>query len=146
MITSIVIGLLSAAMFVYWFRYATVLVLESSYNEEMAQRLATQNDMAFSSIEESLAIARNGQEMDKVRDLLDRDLNVVLTLLAQCPAVREAGHSLECRILLLDYKLMKGWFAFTRTTKSPKAQSALREMAAIVGYMAAECGEQMSAS
>lgn len=146
MVTSFVIIVLSLAMFVYWFRYSCILILESNWSEEQAQVVAVQNGLSFGSIEESLAQADTAQSMDRVKDLLDRDLDLVLTLLSSCPGVQETGHSLECRILMLDYRLMKAWFAVTRSTAGPRAQAALREMALVVGYMAGECGDQLATS
>jgi len=144
MVTSVVIIILSLAMFVYWFRYSCVLILQSSWSEELAQVVAVQNGLSFGSVEESLARADTAQSMDRVRDLLDRDLERVLGLLSKCPSVQETGRSLECRMLMLDYRLMKAWFALTRTTAGPKAQDALREMALVVGYMAGECGDHLA--
>ncbi|HEU0120869.1 MAG TPA: hypothetical protein VFQ91_10115 [Bryobacteraceae bacterium] len=144
MVTSIVIIILSLAMFVYWFRYSCILILESSWNEEQAQVVAATNELTFGSITESLAAAESVEELDKLKDRLDRDLRLVASLLAKCPEVQEAGHSLECRMLMLDYKLMKAWYALTRSIAGPKAQQALREMAGIVGYMAGECSDHLA--
>jgi|JI102314DRNA_FD_contig_31_4069289_length_519_multi_21_in_0_out_0_1 hypothetical protein len=144
MVTSVVIIILSLAMFVYWFRYSCILILESSWNEDQAQIIAAQNELSFSTIEDALAGAESAQAMDRVRDSLDRDLDRVLALLSNCPSVQEAGQSLECRMLMLDYRLMQAWYAVTRSTASPKAQHALREMALVVGYLAGECGDHLA--
>lgn len=144
MVTSVVIIILSLAMFVYWFRYSCILILESSWNEEQAQVVAAQNKLSIGSITESLAQAVTAEELDKVKDLLDRDLNLVVSLLSKHPEFQEAGHSLECRMLMLDYKLMNAWYALTRTTAGPRAQNALREMAQVVGYIAGEYGEHLA--
>jgi len=146
MVTSVVIIILSLAMFVYWFRYSCILILEASWNEEHSQTVACQNELFFGTVEESLARAESAQAMDRVRDLLDRDLAQVMSLLSACPVVRETGQSLECRMLMLDYQVMKVWYAATRTTAGPKAQQALREMAQVVGYMAGELGGQLATS
>ena len=144
MATSVVIIILSVAMFVYWFRYSCVLILQSNWSEELAQVVAVQNGLCFGSVEESLARADTAQSMDRVKDLLDGDLARVLGLLSNCPGVQETGQSLECRMLMLDYRLMKAWFAVTRSTAGPKAQGALREMALVVGYLAGECGDHLA--
>jgi len=144
MITSVVIIILSVAMFVYWFRYSCILILESSWNEEQAHNLAKENALSFGSVNESLAQVSSVEDMDRVKDRLDRDLDLVISLLAKCPGVQETGHSLECRMLMLDYKLMKGWYAITRSISGPRAQRAVREMALVVGYMAGECGDHLA--
>ena len=103
-----------------------------------------QNKLSIGSLNESLAQAVTTEELDKVKDLLDRDLRLVVSLLSKHPEFQEAGHSLECRMLMLDYKLMNAWYAVSRSTAGPRAQNALREMAQVVGYMAGEYGDQMA--
>ena len=144
MITSIVIIILSLAMFVYWFRCSCILILESSWNEDQAKVMASQHGLSFSKIEDSLAQVDSAQAMDRVKDLLDRDLERVQSLLLNCASVQETGQSLECQILMFDYRLMQAWYAVTRSIANSKAQHALREMALVVGYMAGECGDHMA--
>ena len=144
MITSAVIIILSLAMFVYWFRYSCVLILESGWSEDQAQVVASQNGLNFSSIDDLLARAESEQSRDRVKGLLDRDLELVLSLMSKCPVVQETGQSLECRMLMLDYRLMQTWYAVTRSIAGQKAHQALREMARIIGYMAGECGDHLA--
>jgi len=144
MIISVVIIILSVAMFVYWFRCSCVLILESDWCEEQAQAVAAQNGLAFGSVEESLAQADTAQAMDRIRDLLDRDLVRVQELMSACPSIQQTGGSLESRILMVDYRFMKAWYSVTRSTANPKAQNALREMALVVGYLAGECGDHLA--
>ena len=143
MITTIVIMTLSLAMFVYWFRYSCILILESDWNEEKAREIACQNELAFDSSDALLARSASTVEMDKLRDSLDRDLRAIRNLMSECPGLRETGASLESRMLMVDFQLMKAWYAVTRSMSQPKAQQALRSMSKIVGYMAGEVGDQM---
>lgn len=145
MFSSVVIIILSAAMFAYWFRYSCVLILETSWSEDHAQAVAVQNGLQFGSIEEALSRSDSAEAMDRVRDLLDRDLGRVLGLLAKIPAVQEAGRSLECQMLMADYQCMKVWYSLTRSLSARQAQRALREMALVVGYIAGECGNHSAA-
>lgn len=143
MITTIVIMTLSLAMFVYWFRYSCILILESDWNEEKAREIACQNELAFDSSDALLARSASAVEMDKLRDSLDRDLRAIRNLMSECPGLRETGASLESRMLMVDFQLMKAWYAVTRSMSQPKAQQALRSMSKIVGYIAGELGDQM---
>jgi hypothetical protein len=52
MFTSVVIIILSLAMFVYWFRYSCVLILESNWSEDLAREVALQNGLSFGTVEE----------------------------------------------------------------------------------------------
>lgn len=141
MFTSIIIILLSVAMFAYWFRYSCVLILETSWSEDQAKAVAAQNGLQFGSVENSLAQASSVQALDRVRDLLDQDMERVIGLLERVPSVQVAGRSLECQMLMLDYRLLKAWYSVTRSFAAPKAQQALREMSQVVGYIAGECGD-----
>jgi len=143
MITTIVIMTLSLAMFVYWFRYSCILILESDWNEEKAREFAAQNKLAFDSSDALLARSVSAVELDRLRDSLDRDLRAIRRLTSDCPGLRETGASLESRMLMIDFHLMKAWYAVTRSMSQPKAHQALRSMSKIVGYMAGELGDQM---
>lgn len=144
MITGVVIIILSLAMFVYWFRYSCLLILESDWNEEQANVMAVQSGLAFGAIKESLACAGSAEELDRVKDLLDRDLEIVLSLLSSQPEFRNSGLSLESRMLMLEYQFVKAWFAVTRSIAGPSAQQALRKMAHVVSYIAGECGDHLA--
>lgn len=143
MITTIVIMTLSLAMFVYWFRYSCILILESDWNEEKAREIAAQNELAFDSSDALLTRSVSGFEMDSLRDSLDSDLRVIRRLMAEGPGLRETGASLESRMLMVDFQLMKAWYAVTRPMSQTKAHHALRSMSKIVGYLAGELGDQM---
>jgi hypothetical protein len=53
-----------------------------------------------------------------------------------------AERSLEERILILDYKLMRIWYQLTRTLAPAQARNALSEMAAVVAFLGQRIGEQ----
>lgn len=144
MYVSIVIMTLSSAMFVYWFRYSCALILESDWNEEQARGVATKHELKFQTVENQLAGAISRREMNTVRDLLDRDMRRLAELMAHSPAIMEAGQSLESRMLMVDYQLMKVWYALTRCFAPPAAEVTLRKMTRIVAYMAGEFGDQLS--
>jgi energy-coupling factor transporter ATP-binding protein EcfA2 len=78
MVTSVVIIVLSLAMFVYWFRYSCILILESSWNEELAAVVAKQNELSFGSVEESLAAAESAEDFDRVMASLERIAKVIV--------------------------------------------------------------------
>jgi|LNFM01.1.fsa_nt_gb hypothetical protein len=146
MITSIVIIILSMAMFVYWFRYSCLLILESRLSEEEAKQGGESQDPTVAWLEVQLAHASTPSELDRVRMSLDRDLRVVQNLARSCSELQVAGTSLESRLLMIDYRMMQVWFAATRPFAGPKAQNALREMSRIVGYLAAESGVRLAAA
>lgn len=144
MITSIVIIILSLAMFVYWFRYSCLLILESRFSEEEAKQDNENQAFAAARLEAQLAGAATAAELDRVRQSLDRDLRVVQNLARSCGDLQVGGTSLESRLLMIDYRMMQVWFAATRPFAGPKAQNALREMSQIVSYLASESGVRLA--
>ncbi len=146
MITSLVIIFLSLAMFVYWFRYSCLLILESRWSEEEAKAGAGSQDLSLAQLEVQLAQAVTTIDLDQVRKSLDRDLQMVQTMARNCCELQVGGASLESRLLMIDYRIMKVWFAATRPFAGPKAQNALREMGQIVAYLAAESGTRLVAA
>ncbi len=144
MVASVVIIVLSVAMFVYWFRYSCVLILESDWNEEQARQVAHQNALSFGALEETLTRFDSAQDMDRAKDLLERDLHKLSGLMARCESLQAAGQSMESRLLIVDFQIMRAWYAVTRSSAAPKAQAALREMYRIVAYMAGEFGDHLA--
>lgn len=138
MIASIVIIALTATLLVYWFHYSCVLILESDWNDEQAREIAAQNELIFHKVEDVLTNARSAEEVDRVRDLLDRDLQRVLSMMAG------GERSLESRMLTANFQVAKAWYSATRNVAGPKAHNALRSMSRIVGYLAGEVGDQLA--
>lgn len=146
MITSIVIIILSLAMFAYWFRYSCLLILESRLSEEEAKQGGENQDPTVAWLEVQLTRASTPLELDHVRKSLDRDLRVVQSLARSCGELQVGGATLESRLLMIDYRMMQIWFAVTRPFAGPQAQNALREMSRIVAYLAAESGVRLAAA
>jgi hypothetical protein len=147
MVTSVFILAISVVLFVYWLRYSCVMLLRSAQERAGVPTVA---DPRFnvSSVRESLQT-----EGDSVADLgpleraLDRDYHVV-TYLIQHAADLELA-SVENKLLVLDYKLMRLWSHLTRTFAPKQSRKALLEMAAVlsvlVGQMGAQSQSQMEA-
>lgn len=136
MITSIVIIILSLAMFAYWFRYSCVLILESGLDEG-----AVRTDVEIASVrqlQQQLASVSLPQELEQLKTDLDRGLRDVQAMLLSRSSAQMGGQSLECRMLVLNYRLMGVWYSVTRAIVQTSAKNALQEMSQIVSYLALE--------
>src|SRR5262244_72224 len=130
MIASILILAFSAVLLVYWFRYSCVLLLRSA---------AERNHVPMT--EDRFNI---GMVLDRVRtarDLgaLDRDYHMLTYLLKHAADLELA--SIENRMLILDYKLMRVWYRLTRTIAPGQSRKALAEMASVLGAVARQTGQ-----
>ena len=135
MIASILILTFSAVLLVYWFRYSCVLLLRNA--AERAHQPLT--DERFS-IRLVLEKVHTEQHLDTLERALDRDYHMLTYLLKHAADLELA--SIENRILILDYRLMRLWYRFTRTIAPEQARKALAEMASVLGAVARQTGQQ----
>jgi hypothetical protein len=146
MITSIVIIVVSVALFLYWFRYSCLLILESRFEEDEARPFASPEASAFALLEQRLAAASTPSELKHVRNTLDDDLRLIPSLTRDRQGDLSGIGSLESRLLLIDDRLMQFAFFCFQSFGVPKAPSALREMSRIIGYLATESGVNLAAA
>ena len=78
--------------------------------------------------------------LDKLHSSLDRDYRIISYLLQH--AAKLELESFEERLLVFDYRMMQMWYRATRTAAPEQAREALREMASILGVLAANIGER----
>ena len=134
MLASLLISVISFVLFVYWFRYSCLLVLRSE-----AERLQTiqDNRLGFYSVGEKLGTEPN---LDTLHVSLERDYQLLTYLIHH--AARLGEQSVEDRILMIDYKLMRVWYHLTRAAAPEQARAALLEMAQVVCCLSRKMGEQ----
>jgi hypothetical protein len=135
MIASILIVAFSAVLLVYWFRYSCVLLLRTA-----AERAELPLPDSRFSIGFVLERVRTEANLENLERALDRDYHVLTYLLKHAADLELA--SIENRILILDYKLMRLWYRVTRTIAPAQARKALAEMASVLGAVARQAGQQ----
>ncbi len=128
MLASLLILAFSLALFVYWFRYSCLFLLRQK--REYAS-VAPHQRIDFAEVTERLRIE---SDLDPLHRTLDREYRIITYLLSH--AVGLSTQSIEDRILLLDYELMRAWYHLTRTAAPEQARKALSERAAILGFLA----------
>jgi hypothetical protein len=137
MVETILIFGFSLALFVYWFRYTVLLLI----NEEPAEGNTTViGQLSVLESREALRGKLEGPTLDRVQRALDRDYRMLRYLLDHA-----AGMGLrpfEHYLLLLDYGMMRVWYRLSRTASQHQARRALDEMAAVVTYIAYRMGER----
>lgn len=140
---SILIIVISTALFVYWFRYTCVLMLRTRNPREYAQQVAKVNQLSFVDAREQLsAIQDRNAALDPLHRSLDRDYRVVSYLLRH--AGTQNGQSIEEHMLRLDYQIMRlSYFVVRRFSRASAAQ-ALLERASIIGHLANVMGERVA--
>ncbi len=135
MIVSILIIVFSAVLLVYWFRYSCLLLLRNS----AVHTDAVVPDERFS-IGKVLERVRTEEQLAPLERALDRDYHMLSYLLKHAADLELA--SIENRMLILDYKLMRLCYKLTRVIAPSLSRKALTEMAKVLGAVARQAGHQ----
>jgi hypothetical protein len=129
----------SVVLFVYWFRYSCLLILQN--RTAYGARYVNGASLSFPAVQERLKDNATGVD---VLDGLHRDLSSdyrILCFLLRCSA--ESGvDPVERRMLMLDYWIMQAWYTVARRVAPPQARKALEEMSDIVSYFASSVGRR----
>lgn len=136
MITSIVIVAISAVLFVYWLRFSCVMLLRN-VQERVEVPAASDDRFSFFSV---LARLKTENDLASLERELDRDYHVVTYLIQHASDLELA--SVENKLLVLDYKLMRAWSRITRTFAPAQSRRALHEMATVLSALVGQMGEQ----
>jgi hypothetical protein len=137
MLAGILIIAFSLALLIYWFRYSCILILRSQAAEAVPVSDAADVRFSFWQVQESL---KREDELDPLRIALDRDYRVLTYLIEHAAGLELA--TLEDRLLMLDYWMMRRVYRLTRTLAPRQARQALVEMATVLGILVYHLGEQ----
>ena len=131
-----IITLSSVAMFGYWFRYVCLMILSTKTAQDYARQVAEANQLGFLGVR--AALQSNAADLDRLRDVLDRDYEVLSRLLKHA-SLEQSG--MEKRMLETNYKVMHAWFGVCSRFSPSAAARALDEMSQIVAHFANVMGE-----
>ena len=136
MITSVFIIAISVILFVYWLRYSCVMLLRSAQERgEMAKSADERFNVAA-----VLERLKTEGDLDPLEQALERDYHVVTYLIEHAADLELA--SIENKLLVLDYKLMRVWSRVTRTVAPQQSRKALSEMASVLSVLVGQMGDQ----
>ena len=136
MVTSVFIIAISVVLFVYWLRYSCVILLRSAQQRAEMPTVADERFSAFSVLER----LKTEADLAPLERALERDY-YVLTYLIEHAADLELA-SIENKLLVLDYKLMRLWSRLTRTVAPQQSRKALSEMASVLTVLVGQVCQQ----
>ena len=135
MLASILIIAVSSALFVYWFRYTCLLLLAHRGNASDALKVASTIRLSFPGVQEAIQAQQPAWALDCLHASLEQDYQILTDLLHQT----SESESIQRRILTIDYKVMRLWYRFARTSPNLlRANKAIEEMSSILSFFAAE--------
>jgi hypothetical protein len=132
MVETILILAFSLALFLYWFRYTVLLLLNEE--ERAVAHTTVIGQLSVLQTREALRHAPEDLALDPLRRALDKDYRMLRYLLDHAAGM--GLRPLEHYLLILDYRIMTAWYGLTRK------RSALEEMAGILSYIAYKMGER----
>jgi hypothetical protein len=136
MITSAFIIAISVILFVYWLRYSCVMLLRSAQERGEMAKTADER-FSVAAVQERL---KTEGDLDPLEQALERDYHVVTYLIEHAADLELA--SIENKLLVLDYKLMRTWSRVTRTLAPQQSRKALCEMASVLSVLVGQMGDQ----
>ena len=137
MLSISVIIFFSIVLFIYWFRYSCLLILQD--RGAYAAPLSSGAGLSFPAVQQKLKDGENGVKMlDQLRNDLSNDYRILCFLLRCTPGT--GVDPIERRMLMLDYWIMQAWYSVARRIAPPQARNAIQEMSNIVSYFAYSVG------
>jgi hypothetical protein len=134
MLTSILIIAVSLVLLVYWFRYTCILLVRNSADQSPAE---VSSRFSFVEVQARL---RSGEALDPLQIALQKDYDLLVYLLEH--AVGLEMRSIEDRLLVWDYRVMRAFYRMTKIAAPQHARNALTEMAAVIAILAGKIGER----
>ncbi len=144
-LATVVIIASSMLLFGYWFRYTCLLILSARPTRDYASEVALANRLSVLEVQSRLR-QMVPSDLDRLRDLLDRDYAVIRYLLKHAVRPANASSLLEMSMLAIDYRLMGAWYGAVRRVSAPIGCRALEEMSQVVAHFANAMGERVAAT
>jgi len=138
MVESILIIAFALALFVYWFRYTVLLLLNE---ESEAENRTVIDQLSLPATQQLLRDAAEGLPLDPLHEALEKDYRVLAYLLDHAAAF--TLRPIERLLLMLDYRIMHLWYRLARNTSARQAHRALEQMAAILTHVAYRMGRSI---
>lgn len=142
MIVSAIITVFSTASLLGWFRYSCGLILSARPARDYTPEVAAANELEFLAVQQDLPHALERRALDTLRQKLERDYHLLSYLLHHSPALETGSESFEQRMIMLDFELMKAYYALASKLSRSIARRALQEMTQVVCYFANAMGER----
>jgi hypothetical protein len=142
MIVSLIMSGVSVCLFIYWLRYTCQLILSAKSARDYTRDVAQANNLLFLQVQQELAQARERYDLDTLHSKLQNDYRLVTYLLVHGSAFHANGDRLEQIMLMLNFRLLKAYYALSSPLSVSIGKRALHEMTQVVGYFANRMGER----
>jgi hypothetical protein len=135
MVSSVFIIAISVVLLAYWLRYSCVMLLRGAQERSATFTVADERFSASSVLER----LKTEADLAPLERALERDYCVVTYIIEHATDLEMA--SIENKLLVLDYQLMRLWSRLTRTLAPQQSRQALSEMASVLRVLVGQMGE-----
>jgi hypothetical protein len=142
MIASAIITAFSMASLLAWFRYSCGLILSAKPAHDYTPQVAAANELGVLDVQQDLPHTSERRVLDTLRQKLERDYHLLNYLLDHSPSLQTGSEGFEQRMMMLDFELMRAYYALVSLLSRPRARRALQEMTQVVCYFANTMGER----
>jgi len=142
MIASAIITAFSMGSLLAWFRYSCGLILSAKPAHDYTPQVAAANELGVLEVQQSLPNANERCVLDTLRKKLERDYHLLSYLLDHSPALHTGSEGFEQCMMMLDFELMKAFYALASVLPRSLARRVLQEMTQVVCYFANTMGER----
>lgn len=145
MTISIVLIILSLALFVYWFRYSCLLILRTRTAEDFATDVARAYGLSFEAVRGQIE-AGVTTNISQLYELLERDYRIVNQMIDGLDSAAKDEGMMETHLLRLNFQFSRFCFRASSWLGLKSTASAMEEMADTICHFANSYGEWNSAS
>ena len=146
MVASVFIIVVSAALLLYWFRYTSLLILRTRTAKDYATSLVLANKLEFREIQSRGFSEVPVHQLAAVEDSLARDYRLLTYLLQHTAGLDIGGFTLEQRLLMADFMVMRMFARLSRSISTSQSRAALEEMSQVLYHLANAMGERIQSS
>jgi hypothetical protein len=134
MVSGVFIIAISVVLLVYWLRYSCVMLLRGAQERSAMFTVADERFSTFSVLER----LKTEADLAPLERALECDYRVLTYIIEHATNLELA--SIENKLLVLDYQLMRLWSRHTRTLAPQQSRKALSEMASVLRVLVGQMG------
>ncbi len=143
MLATTLIIVIPTVLLICSFRYICLRILRTQTPRDYAAGLAAANSLKYPDIQGRLLQDASAAELTALQKSLDADYVLLTYLLKHTAGLEVSGITVEQRMLMLDFKVMRLYCALSRRLAIPQARAALAEMSNILKHLANAMGERI---
>ncbi len=145
MVSELLILIFALTLGAYWFRYNCLAILKTKSSRERAEQVASANQLTFLEVTERLESQPVAADFERLHRLLQHDYMVLTALLRYSSTLPTTGFTVDERLLMIDFRLLQGWYAMVHNLASGPARRSLERRARILVHFANRMAERSAA-